>query len=90
MAFNEIGMPGSRRDSGVKLHYLCGIPDFILVAKKTISYENFSTNIIAACVRLGQIRFVLLKTLIFFFLALGKRDDQVIDAGREFQILEPL
>ena len=33
MAFNEIGMPGSRRDSGVKLHYLCGIPDFILVAK---------------------------------------------------------
>ena len=33
MAFNEIGMPGSRRDSGVKLYYLCGIPDFILVAK---------------------------------------------------------
>ena len=43
MAFNEIGMRGSRRDSGVKLHYLCGIPDFILVAKNVWLVMN--TNV---------------------------------------------
>ena len=30
------------------------------------SYHNISTNFSAACVRLGQMRFVLLKTLTFF------------------------
>ena len=46
------------------------------------SYENISTNISAACVRLGQIRFVLLKKCNIFFLKLGRLDEQVIDAGR--------
>ena len=52
------------------------------------SYDNISTNISAACVRLGQIRFVLIK-LKNFCLKLGRLDEQVIDAGREFRILGP-
>ena len=46
---------------------------------------TISLQIGAARVRLGQIRIVLLKILTSF-LKLGRLDEQVIDAGREFQI----
>ena len=52
------------------------------------SYENISKNISAACVRL-QTKSDFIKNTDIFFLKLGRLDEQVIDAGREFQILGP-
>ena len=43
----------------------------------------------AAKGRLGQFMVLLIKTATFFFLKVKKLDEEVIDIGREFQILGP-
>ena len=55
-------------------------------------HDSKSTNLYLLVLHvcgLAKSELFLLKTLISFFLKLGRLDEQVIEAGREFQILGP-
>ena len=56
-----------------------------MLMTEATSYDNISQILVLRVCGFRPNR-ILLKILIFFFLKLGRLDEQVIDAGREFQI----